>query len=66
MKLKGWVAKDEDGGIFFHLDNKPKRREWFWNQSLFSCFILPKDSFPDLTWEDEPIEVTIEIKEVKE
>ena len=64
MKLKGWVAKDKDDEIYFHINYKPRRNRLWWNQSG-DCILLPQDSFPSLTWKDEPIEVEIEIKEVK-
>ncbi len=61
-KIKGWVAIDTDGCLnFFH--SKPLRGEASW--------VLPQNTmtlngvdFPDLHWEDEPIEVELLIKKV--
>ena len=61
-KIKGWVARDKDGCLnYFHF--KPLRGEASW--------VLPQNpralngaDFPDLHWEDEPIEVELLIKKV--
>lgn len=59
--IQGWVARDKDGRIFAYT-NKPVRdyslQEW---ESDFVSEINGK-SFPDLTWDDEPIKVSISIK----
>ena len=67
-KIKGWVSRDsvEDGfigtGLIFHL-SKPSRctREWS-SQSI--AMYLPWEMFPNLKWEDEPIEVELVIRKV--
>ena len=57
-KYKLWVARDINGYLFAYED-KPKRcdnqREWF------GCFLSPMENsfFPELKWEDEPIEVEL-------
>ncbi len=58
-----WVARDEDGEIFFYRD-KPIRDKSFWYDffSEGSYFGLPRDFFPDVTWESDPLEVTITLK----
>lgn len=62
-KIKGWVARDEDGTLCC-FSKKPERMSntiaghfWF-NEDAFE---LRKDVFPKLTWEDEPIEVELTI-----
>lgn len=63
--IKGYIARDADGALFFH-SKKPTR---------FNCegikywiggyrFLLPKykESFPELTWEDDPVEIEMTIK----
>lgn len=59
ITLKGYVARDEDGRLFFYPHVKPKRFDGFWMggvipDSYYSC---PPD-YPcvDITWEDEPRE----------
>ena len=64
MKLKGWVARDCDGQTTMYLD-KPQRTDDGLDSYYGDYFSLPYDYFPSLTLDDEPIEVEIEIKEVK-
>lgn len=61
--ISGWVCRDEDGTLCLYY-TKPMRgeKEWFGNYDRQ----LPEDSFPSLTWQDEPIEVEIEIKPKKQ
>lgn len=72
-KIKGWVAKDEDGAVFFHV-KKPHREPmvtlanekigiWRCYNERFRLSHLDK-MFPELTFEDEPIEVELTIKKV--
>lgn len=57
-KYKFWVARDIDDYIFAY-NGKPTRcdnqKEWF------GRFLSPMENsyFPNLTWEDEPIEVEL-------
>lgn len=54
-----WVARDKNGSLFAYED-MPKRydnkKEWFSAKFLFS---MENSLFPDLKWEDEPIEVEL-------
>lgn len=66
-KIKGWVARDEFVSMCrFHIGKKPERFEEdglrYWVGG--SCWNLPRDVYPDLKWEDEPIEVELEIHRV--
>ena len=69
--IKGWIARDkEDGGFAGELNlfhNRPWRSSLWdvWNGNT-EPLMLPYNSFPDLTWEDEPRKVTITIEEEKE
>lgn len=76
-KIKGWVARDkkwfdEENRLTFFF-TKPERHtsilavsEGWWNaKSDEHCsegFRIDKNLFPELTWEDEPIEVELIIK----
>lgn len=60
--IKGWVARDADGDMFLY-QNEPDRIEITWFGYMMHS--LPKDSFPDLTWDDDPIEVELIIKRKK-
>ena len=67
-KIKGWVARDECEDILFGKglcihSRKPERNGDCW--SAFTILMhLSWDMFPDLKWEDEPIEVELEIHRV--
>lgn len=58
-KYKFWLARDKDGNLFAYND-KPKRcdnqREWFSEKFLFS---MENSFFPELKWEDEPLELEL-------
>lgn len=58
-KYKFWVARDKNGSLFAYND-KPTRcdnqKEWFAEKFLSS---MENSFFPDLTWNDEPIEVEL-------
>lgn len=64
--LKGWVARDsvEDAfngcGLILHC-KKPWRTGGEWSNQTIAMH-LPWNMFPDLKWEDEPIEVELTIK----
>jgi len=54
-----WITRDELYDIVSLWQEKPERALAYW--CAFSVPLrLPKTSFPELTWEDEPIEVTLE------
>lgn len=63
---KGWVAKDYDGTVRLFFLCKPQRivekRYRYWYGGPNASKQLPNGSFPDLKWEDEPIEVTLLIR----
>ena len=56
-KYKLWVARDNNGKLYLY-NEKPEYyndlKVWF---SGRICAKLDDNIFPDLTWEDEPIEV---------
>jgi len=73
-KVKGWIARDDDGTLAIHYE-KPRRvcyqngnimpdgTPWVWeNEAGYG--LLPVKIFPDLKWEDEPLEVELTIKRV--
>ena len=59
---KLWIARDKRGELYAY-NSKPKRRlDWgIWQvECLCDVFShIPNNLFPDLTWEDEPIEVEL-------
>lgn len=59
--IKGWVARDKCGELYFFKE-RPTRSEYVWSCPVCSCRpIKDKKVFPDLRWEDEPIEVELPI-----
>lgn len=58
-KYKLWVARDWGGMLYAYFNEPIRDTVWKeWNSDKFSLSI--DDSFfPDLKWEDEPIEVEI-------
>ena len=55
---KLWIARDKNGATYLFV-SKPYRDKMFdiWNGSEF-CKIN-KNLFPDITWDDEPLEVEL-------
>ena len=64
-----YVARDKNGRLFLYL-SKPFRRgdEFFSNERGnimlrdLKCFGLNPDDFKDLKWEDEPVEVFLNLE----
>lgn len=58
-----WVARDKDGELSLYI-NKPHRcklpgwNQESWDSGVIIGYIDPK-LFPDLTWDDEAIEVEL-------
>lgn len=63
--IQGWVAVDDDGDLFLYR-TKPARDEvsgmWMSGECPLDVGI---NLFPNLTWDDEPQEVEIQIKRKK-
>ena len=59
-KYKLWVARERSGGLFLY-KTKPILDCDFgiWFSDLDCMGTISKNLFPDLTWEDEPIEVEL-------
>ena len=61
VTIEGWVARDESGCLFLHYwepHRTPGGDKWY---SEFAQKCLPKDSFPEVTWDTEPKRVKITI-----
>ncbi len=57
-KLTLWLARDKDGELYLYF-NRPERGETVWVAE--SGYMRIDDNlFPNLTWGDEPKEITIE------
>lgn len=68
-KVKGYVARDEDNGLWFYF-KKPKRRAVTWECEDGSNdeFWIPEDIIPDfiglVEWEGKPLKVELTIEKV--
>lgn len=62
-KIKGWLArnKEDNGLIFVPGDEPPTRMSTYWLAGFTWGYTKIDDVFPDLKWEDEPIECEIVI-----
>lgn len=68
-KLKVWIARDEDGGLYIYFIHPIKRKkEWrlldFHNEDGVGAKRIDSDLFPSVKWEDEePTEAYITLTE---
>ena len=60
-----WIARDKNG-VLFAFSVKPVRNDlsdaWVTDDDLLCC-CMHDDWFPEVTWENSPIELVIEEKE---
>lgn len=57
-----WVARDEGAKRCYLFAHKPKRWTYFWSDGKSdNKILLDGDMFPNLKWEDDPIEVNLVI-----
>lgn len=68
--MKLWIARDEDGRLYLH-PIKPYLRNAkpsaYWNNEDENWMQLRETEFPELTFENSPMEVKLElIEECKE
>jgi len=59
--MKCYVARDKDGELWM-FTNMPCKYGSIWNGR--NPYEIDQTLFPDLKWEDEPIEVELILKEV--
>lgn len=68
-RISGWIARDsiEDAfmgcGLILH-HTKPHRDRGEWSSQTIAMH-LPSNMFPELRWEDEPVEVELIIAKKK-
>ena len=60
VTIEGWVARDKGGGIYLHF-GEPVRGTYEWYSVMCPPRQLPKESFPEVTWDSEPLKVKITI-----
>ena len=58
-KISAWIARDEDGFLYLSA-RTPERNGNIWSTSNF---VIGKNNFPQVKWEDEePTKVELTIK----
>ena len=71
-KVHFYVARDEDGIIYLYLGKPIRYSSYFGtdvniqlvvSETNFEAFNLRVDDFKDLKWEDEPVEVFVNMEE---
>lgn len=72
FKIKGYVARDENGSLWFHF-TKPHRENdiektwWGSNDKSFEIYDFDFPEYADLNWEEsEPVEVELTLRRVNE
>ena len=63
--IQGWVARDANYQRLTIYEEKPERLSDMWYALNSDIVALSPTLFPDLTWDDDPIEVEIIIKRKK-
>lgn len=63
--ISGWVARDADTQLVYLYSSMPTRGINMWNGHGSLLMPLDVNKFPDLTWDDDPIEVELIIKRKK-
>lgn len=67
VTIDGWVARDSKGTLWI-CSEEPQRYSDWWiidTDEEYTKKELPSYLFPSLTWQSEPLEVTITIKPKK-
>jgi hypothetical protein len=61
--MKMWIARDSYGGLYIYT-NRPIRKEVCFNPATAyeSVMGLPWNSFPEVTFENSPMEVELVLK----
>ena len=61
--VHGWVAKDYDGNVHFFTDKPSRDTDFLMFLTLDdNRIVLPFNPFPELTWDNSPMEVEISIR----
>lgn len=57
---KFWIARDIDGGLLlFYSEDAPVKDSSDWVSDNGECIDMPKDNYPEVTWESGPLEVKV-------
>ena len=50
-----WLARDENGSLYFHGYSKPKKDTWegMWISDNYNPYLINPELFPEVKWSDE-------------
>jgi len=60
-KLTLWIARDKTGGLYVYTNRPVRIASGFFVAHGGEYMKIEPTKFPDLKWEDEPKEITIEL-----
>ena len=65
-KIKGWIARDKDGllGFYSELPERFDDRAWWCEEGCNTALSVPPGSYPEITWESEPLEVELIVRKL--
>lgn len=66
-KIQAWIARDSTEGLGLYGEKPERINNYEWrsdSESYMNLTYEPKAKFPELKWEDEPIEVELLIRKV--
>lgn len=58
-----YVARDKDGSLWIYTGKPFRDEDHFFTLGSFNRFGLNEDDYANLKWEDEPVEVFVNIKD---
>ena len=68
VTIDGWVARNKDNSLYlFKAEPWYNSPRGYWDDHLMSigCFSIPSESFPHITFDNSPIEITLTLKPKK-
>ena len=68
VTIDGWVARNKDNSLYlFKAEPWYNSPRGYWDDHLMSigCFSIPSESFPHITFDNSPIEITLTHKPKK-
>lgn len=64
VKMRGFLVRDKCGTLCLYPQEPERKKEW-WSAGIHTFIELKEDYFPSVTWESDPLPVTITIKPKK-
>ena len=60
--MKVWIARDKDNRLYLYQYKPQKEGDFFESLSYLSCWQIPFTEFPEVTFENSPMEVELVLK----